>query len=176
MKKRKCERKFKAKCLYFVYPSVVLSNTKEIIIERVEGYNIEYTRQTIKFKQLDKPLLAYREGNSFISLDDYEEIISEKFFRQAGIDKKFFDVFSGDVVNISCVDFLSKMGKLSLIDRFIYLKNPFKKGELELKDKYLDFQISLKEEYTEEEIEEILFYLSHLKKEENVKEKVYCYF
>lgn len=174
---RKCDRTFSASNLYIAFPSVIKSASGIYCTKTIESFTVDAVEQIVDFVQEAEVLFVTKEKDCYVEINDGINVydISEKEdtgFMNGDTENKYIGVFPGDIVSVSDVDFVSKLGHMTLKDRFNYLKHPLN-GSMELKKTYSEMQKRLKEEYSTEDLEEILFYINHLKRDVKEIEKIY---
>jgi len=170
---RKCDRKFSAKNLYIAFPSIITNATGEVSIKTFEAIDFKVVEQSVIFKQeTDDAIFVSKEENCYVGIDElgsgdiilYDAAeLKEKGLMRNDVDKKYVNVVVGDISLVAELDFISTLGKLTVKDRLHFLKHPFSSGSTALKKTYLDMQLRLKDTYTAEDLEEIVYHINQLK-------------
>lgn len=185
MEKRECNKNFKAENLYVAFPSLITDVRGEVSTKMFEGISAKVIEQTVVFSQQKDPIFVIKTNDGYESIDylsEEKEIIycgaeiTNRGLMKGDISKHYVNVINSDIVLVSELDFISKLGKMTMKDRIVYLKYPFKEGSLSLKKAFLDMQLNLKDSYSIEDLEEILFYIEYLNREPKKVVKQYLNF
>jgi len=168
--------------LYVAFPSIITAAVGEVSIKNFEGINVKVVQQAVDFKQeSSKAIFVTKENDYYVGIKELGDdsiiydakLLDNKGLIEKDLNKKYINVINGDIALVSELDFISKLGRLTLKDKLIYLKHPFLKGTTELKQEYLDMQLRLKDTYTKEELEEIIYCIGHLNHQPKQKQKQY---